>query len=141
MRADTRTTGEIKTALQEFRDAYAGRDMEGLLACFESDADVVLYGTGTDEKRVGLDQIRRQAERDWAQSETATMTFDWTSISAAGPVAWVAADGAFDLKIDGHDIHVPARATFVLERRDGRWLIAQSHFSTPATEQQQGQSF
>ncbi len=49
-----------------------------------SDADVVLYGTGADEKRIGLEQIRAQVERDWSQSDSAAMMLDWTSVSAAG---------------------------------------------------------
>lgn len=84
MKADTSTESEVTTALQKLTDAYAKRDLKAFLACFASDTDVVLYGTGADEKRIGLEQIRIQVERDWAQSESAAMSFTWNSISAAG---------------------------------------------------------
>jgi hypothetical protein len=35
---------------------------------------------------------------------------------------------------------MPARATFVLEKRDGKWLIVQGHYSAPAAGQEEGQS-
>ena len=141
MKADTRTENEVTAALQKLTHAYAKRDLEGFLECFASDADVVIYGTGADEKCIGVEQIRTQAERDWAQSESAAMLFTWTSISGAGVVAWAAVDGTFRFRADGQDMSLPARITFVLERREGRWLIVQSHFSTPASGQEEGQSF
>jgi uncharacterized protein (TIGR02246 family) len=141
MKADTRTQSEVTAALQKFADAYAKRDLKALLECFASDADVVLYGTGADEKRIGLEQIRTQVDRDWAQSESAAMSFTWTSISAADDVAWVAADGVLKFRADGQDMSLPVRITLVFERREGKWLIAQSHFSAPALGQEEGQSF
>jgi SnoaL-like domain len=33
------------------------------------------------------------------------------------------------------------RFTTVLEQRDDRWLLVQSHFSLPAAEQAEGRSF
>jgi hypothetical protein len=42
------------------------------MALCASDADVVLYGTGADEERVGPVQIRTQVERDWSQTESAS---------------------------------------------------------------------
>lgn len=141
MKADSRTEGEVKTTLQRLTDAFGNRDLKAFLECFAPDADVVVYGTGADEKRIGSGQIRSQVERDWAQSESAAMLFGWTSISAAGPVAWVAVDGAFKFRAGGKDATVPARVSVVLERREGRWLIVHAHFSTPAAAQEEGRSF
>ena len=58
------------------------------MECLAPDADVVLYGTGADEKRIGPEQIQSQDERDWAQTESIAMSFPWSSISGAGTVAW-----------------------------------------------------
>jgi len=141
MNTDKKTENEVTAALQKLTHAYAKRDLKGFLECFASDADVVLYGTGADEKCIGQEQIRTQVGRDWAQSESAAMSFTWTSISGAGVVAWAAVDGTFRFRADGQEMSLPGRITFVLERREGRWLIVQSHFSTPASEQEEGQSF
>ncbi len=85
MKADSRTEGEVLAALRKFTETYRQRDLKGLLDTMAGDADVVLYGTGADEKRIGLEQIRAQVERDWSQSDSAAMVLDWTSVSAAGP--------------------------------------------------------
>jgi len=140
MKADSHTEGEVRATLQALADAYGRRDMKQLLDCFASDADVVLFGTGADERRIGLEQIRTQAERDWAQTETTAMSFGWISVSAADTVAWVAAEGAFNLRVGEQAITLPARASFVLEKRTGKWLIVHSHFSTPASGQEEGRS-
>lgn len=141
MQADSRTEGEVRATLQRLTDAFRNRDLKAFMECFASDADVVLYGTGVDEKRIGPEQIRTQVERDWAQSESAEMQFGWTSVSAAGPVAWCAVDGAFTFRAGGEDGTMPVRISFVLESREGGWLIVHAHFSTPAADQEEGQSF
>jgi uncharacterized protein (TIGR02246 family) len=140
MKADMQTTEEVKAALERLADAYASRDLAKFMACFAPDADVVLYGTGADEKRVGPEAIRTQVERDWAQTETAAMVFSWMSVSAAGPVAWAAVDSAFHLRASGQGIDLPARVSFVLERRAGTWQIVHAHFSVPAEGQEEGHS-
>nr|CAP48448.1 putative integron gene cassette protein [uncultured bacterium]CAP48449.1 putative integron gene cassette protein [uncultured bacterium] len=141
MKATKETEGEIRAIFQRLTGAYERRNIEEFLACFASDDDVVLYGTGADEKRIGLEQIRAQVERDWAQTESISMTFTWVSISAAGSVAWAAIDGAFNFRANGQDETLPARVSFVLERRDDSWSIVHSHFSTPSQTQDEGQSF
>lgn len=87
MKADAKTRAAIVAVMKKFADSYAKRDLNGLLSLFVSDPDVVLIGTGTDEKRVGLTQIKFQAERDWSQSESANISFGKALVSAAGSVA------------------------------------------------------
>lgn len=140
MKADSKIEAEIKTIMQKFTSAYQRRNIEELLECFASDDDVVLYGTGADEKRIGLGGIQAQVERDWAQTESISMSFSWTSISAAGSVAWAANDGAFHYRANGQDGSIPARVSIIFEKRDGNWLIVHSHFSSPLTAQNEGQS-
>jgi hypothetical protein len=38
-------------------------------------------------------------------------------------------------------VTLPARITFVLEKRGEEWLIVQAHFSFPAAGQAEGESF
>jgi ketosteroid isomerase-like protein len=117
------------------------QDMDGLMACFAPDSESVMFGTGADEKRIGLAEIRFQAQRDWDQADAISMAFDWMSVSAAGPVAWVATDGAFKIRAGDQAFAMPARGTFVLEKRAGQWLVVHSHFSAPAAGQEEGESY
>ena len=141
MKADAKTEAEVKAVLTRLTESYEKQDLEGLMACFAPDPDIVMYGTGADEKRIGPAGIRIQAQRDWKQAESISMAFDWMSISAAGPVAWAATDGAFKIRAGGQEFAMPARGSFVLEKRDGGWLIVHGHFSAPAAGQQEGESF
>ena len=141
MNADEQTTSEVKKVLIHFGEAFSRRDMGSLSALIAPDPDVTLFGTGADEERVGLSEIKEQIQRDWAQSESASI--DWTrlSVSAQGNVAWVAAHVTLKAKANGREMTFPGRITVVMDKRDGQWLIDQWHMSVPMTGQEEGQSF
>jgi ketosteroid isomerase-like protein len=140
MKADAQTEAAVRDVLNRMADAYTKRDMRALLALMAPDPDNVMYGTQADEKRVGPAEIQVQAERDWSQTEAGSFELGWTSVSAAGNVAWVAADMTFKATVDGQELAFPGRLTAVLEKRGDRWLFVQSHFSLPAPGAE-GQSF
>ncbi|MBI4233561.1 MAG: nuclear transport factor 2 family protein [Chloroflexi bacterium] len=141
MKADAKTEAAVMAAFNRLWKAYETRDGGTLSSMLVPDPDVLLYGTGADEKRIGPAEIRAQFERDWSQSETASLRFGWHSVSSAGGVALVAADGAAHVKVGGQAVTMPLRATMVFEQRGDRWLVAQMHVSTPAGEQAAGESW
>lgn len=141
MQADAMTAMAVKAVLDTVAEAYATRNLTTLRRIFATDPDVIMYGTGADEKRVGLAEIQLQAQRDWSQSDSSEVRFGWMSISSAGDVAWAATDAEFVIGAGGQTFALPARITFVLERRSGVWLIVQSHFSFAAASQEEGESF
>jgi ketosteroid isomerase-like protein len=141
MKADAETEAEVKSVLDRFAKDYENRDIDDLLSLFAPDSDVVMFGTGADEKRVGLVEIRKQAERDWSRSDATAIKFGQTSISAAGSVAWLATDATFMVRFDGQEYNLDGRATGVLEKRDGKWLLVQGHFSVPSGGQSEGEPF
>jgi ketosteroid isomerase-like protein len=141
MKADAQTEAALMATLEQFKQAYEQRDMEHLLALWAPDPDVVLIGTGADEKRVGLAEIQMQAERDWAQSVALSLEWGWSSVSAAGSVAWVTADAVGSAKVGGQEMHLPLRVTAVLEHRGAKWLWMQAHISMPTPGQAEGESF
>lgn len=141
MKADSKTEAQVMAVLNTAHEAYARRDIEGMLACFAPDPDVVLIGTGADERRVGLAEIRTQAERDWSQSEASAVELGWYAVSTAGSGACVAADMAFKVTIGGQEMSLPGRFTAALEKRGERWLVVQAHYSVPMAGQEEGESF
>jgi uncharacterized protein (TIGR02246 family) len=141
MKADPKTEMAVMEVVERCFEAFAKRDIDGFLACFASDPDMVAIGTGGDEKCVGLAELKAAAERAFAQSEDATVSFGWHSVSSADSVAWVATDITFQVKTGGRKISLPLRETAVLERRENRWLILQSHDSLPAAGQKEGEAW
>ena len=141
MKADAQTEAAVMASLEQFKQAYEQRDMARLLALFAPDPDVVLIGTGADEKCVGGGELQRQFERDWAQSESFSWEWNWSSVSAAGSVAWVAVEALGHVKVGGQELHMPLRLTAVFEQRGARWFWVQGHLSLPASGQSEGVSF
>ncbi|MBM3903232.1 MAG: nuclear transport factor 2 family protein [Verrucomicrobia bacterium] len=131
MKAPHDIESAVLSVLDRFSMAYADRDVARLRATFAADADVLVYGTGTDEKCIGLAEIERHVERDWAQSEKASVTLDWTSVSSAGAVAWVASEVTFHVTAGGSAATMTGRLTAVLEQRTEGWLVVQAHFLPP----------
>jgi len=72
MRADSKTETEVMAALNQFSQAYDHRDIQGVLSSFVPDSDVVLIGTGADEKDVhsssdhAQDREMKPSHRSWA---------------------------------------------------------------------------
>jgi ketosteroid isomerase-like protein len=62
-------------------------------------------------------------------------------VSEAGSVAWVAGRASVQARVEGQDLILAGRFTAVLEHRDDRWLLVQTHFSLPAAEQAEGRAF
>jgi len=141
MKADASTETAVMATLNKFDEAYARRDIDGVLSLLAPDTDAVFIGTGADERRVGLAEMKTQLERDFAQSEAVSWEWGWHSVSAAGSVAWVAADLVVHVKTNSQELSFPVRLTAVLEKRGGRWLLMQLHYSLSATGQNQGESF
>jgi ketosteroid isomerase-like protein len=141
MQASPSTQAAVQATLQQWKDAYGRRDVDGALAVMAPDEDVVGIGTGPDEWRVGPEEFKAQLERDFAQSEALSVDYEPLVVSEAGPVAWVAGRARVRARVEGQDVSLTGRFTAVLEQRGDRWLLMQTHFSLPAAEQADGRSF
>ena len=135
MKADNVTEKEVIGVLNEFAEYYSKKDMTSLMSLFAPDNDVVVYGTEPDEKKVGSKAIKMILDRDWSENDNSSIEFNWTSISAAGPVSWAAADACLKINVGGQNLIFPSRITSVLEKRGDKWLIVQGHFSFPYLRQ------
>jgi hypothetical protein len=141
VKADAQTELAVMGALNHLLDAYEKRDWEGFSSWLIPDGDVSLYATGADGKQIGRAEIKQHVERDWSHSQSAALMLDWHAVSAAGPVAWVVADGALHANVDGRSVTSRVRLTTVLEQRSGKWLVAHLHVSVPTGEQPSGEPF
>jgi ketosteroid isomerase-like protein len=140
MKANGKTEAAVMKVVNQLVEAYARRDIDALLALVVPDSDLVLLGTGADERRVGPAEFKFQAERDWSQSEALTFELGWNSLSAAGPVAWLSAEATGRARAGGQEMSFPVRLSAVLEQRNDKWLFVQMHMSVPAGGQSEGES-
>ncbi|MEZ4494002.1 MAG: nuclear transport factor 2 family protein [Dehalococcoidia bacterium] len=125
----------------KFAEAFARRDIAALVALFSPSPEVIYIGTGADERRFGIQQVRDQLQRDLDQADEILFRFDWVRAGSAGPVAWTAAEGALIADLGQQHVELPLRFTAVLEVLGGEWLMVQAHLSVPAAGQELGASF
>lgn len=134
MQAAQQTVTEVQSVLDKFREGYGNKDVDTLLSLFDPDPDVLVIGTGEDEKRTGLAEIKIQFERDFCQAEELTVEFKNVSVSQQESVCWVAADTHVYFNAQGSPMHVLLRFTGVLTHRNDKWLFVQTHFSLPFSD-------
>jgi ketosteroid isomerase-like protein len=118
--------------LQAFEAAVRARDFARGRTMFADDA--VAFGTWA-RAVAGLDNIvREQWENVWPRIRDFHFEAD-ARVRTSGDHAWIA--GGWQTEVtgpDGRPFTRPGRGTFVLERRQGRWLAVHSHFSLLPTQ-------
>jgi ketosteroid isomerase-like protein len=142
MSTDPMTIAAVTEVYEQLMFRFRNRDVEGVVALYAAQENPICIGTGRDEVRAGGDQIRVQIARDFEQSRDAQWREKWFSVSAEGSVAWLAAEGVWEIETaSGAHLEAPTRLTMVLRQLGNVWRIVQSHTSLPALGQREGESF
>ena len=127
MRAMPATPPDIAAWIAEFQAAVRGKDFDAGRRLFAPEA--VAFGTFAAAV-AGLDNIEREQWRQiWPRIRGFTLE-PGATVGASGDTAWIATGWSSEATApDGRSFRRPGRATFVLERRAGRWLAVHSHVS------------
>ena len=131
MKADPKTEAAVVAVVKQWFEAFANGDMDSVLAFVAPDPEVVIIGTGKDDKCIGSAELRTAADRAFTETKGASVRIGWHTVSAIGSLAWVAPDVTFRGKTSKGETYLPLRYTGVLEQRENGWLIVQSHDSLP----------
>ena len=123
---------------EAFCKHYCTRDMKAILSLFTKDA--LLWGTGIDEIRRGLDEVEDQLNRDWSQSNSCTFTIEDLETDQQDQ-NWIAGTVTAHVNIDDVSHTLMLRGTLITKREEGRNKIRFFHSSFPAANQESGQSF
>ena len=134
----TKTEAGVQRVIDQVAEAFEERDIEKMMALFSDGDDLVVIGTGADERKVGKAEARSLFKRDWAQSEASSIIYNWKQVSITGDVAWATADATVYARVAQREIHLPIRLTLVMKRSGARWSIVHWHASVPASGQQSG---
>ena len=141
MKATKATQAALLKVLRDSFRAYSRQDLDKLMEYYSGERDLVCIGTGKDEHYVGFEALREGFERDFIQSQSASLKIKPLSASVAGTVAWLAAESTVTVKMETSSVVIRGRLTCVFERKGRRWIIVQSHFSVPMADQKAGHSF
>ena len=133
---DTQTEAEVKAALHGYATAYAAKDIKGVMDLIAPDAETVFTGCeGGESLVVGFDQVRTAHEHDFSEAKSIRTECTPVAIGAKGDVAWFSARLVLHWDTGTKKLLYAGRWTGVLEKRDGKWLFVQAHFSLPTEGQ------
>ena len=127
-----------KAVLDEWIKCIETEDMELFLRIIAHDDDMVSFGTDAAEHWVGWESIKESVQKQFESVENADISIRELVIKVhnSGEVAWVSCLMDFKGTAMGEPFNVEgARVTGVMEKRNGNWLIVQSHTSMPVTGQ------
>lgn len=125
---------EVRSTIEQFFQAMDTQDRNLLERILAHDADMVHIGTEQDEIWKGGDALWTATEEQFQGLEyyKASIRDLTLSIAPSGEVAWYFHLLDARIKSNGTEsILQGARFTGVLERREGRWVMVQTHVSLP----------
>ncbi len=132
--ADPQIEKEVKEFLENYSKAYEKKDLPAIMAMIAPDANVVFVDPGPKGRYEGPDQIKKSYENDFMQFKSLVTKYTWVLVAGKGDLAWFAADSISAVDMGEEKLNVPARWTGLLEKRQGKWLLIQSHFSVVEPE-------
>ena len=126
----------IRQAIHDVIGWALNKDFDLLFSVVAQDADFFIFHPDSASTIAGFEAFKRYAERSWTNPAFKATRFEIKelkiNLSASGTVAWYSCFlddfGEWDGKAAGWE---NARWTGVLEKRDGKWIITQMHFSFP----------
>ena len=125
----------VKAVLNRAVSAYNSLDAESYLENYCQDNDMVLFG---DISRiVGFEAFKEGVPKSFEQYDSAEVSYrdEVIKMHASGEVSWLSC--YLDLKsVSQGEEHIVkgTSATYVLEKRNGKWLIVHAHWSVPKAE-------
>lgn len=137
---DEQAVAEVRSVMYRMAERYGAADVEGVMAFFVDDAPANI-GTGADEIRFGVSEVRSQISRDVSEVESLSMTMENLRVKVFGDGAFAYSDVVFAATVGGERMSYPARTTVGLTRTAAGWQIVQIHTSFPYDGQASGRSW
>jgi uncharacterized protein (TIGR02246 family) len=136
--ADESETAAVRAVLDQVVRAWDTNDVSLISGIIAHDSDMVSFGTDAAERFVGWDALKASIEKQFTTytGTKAVVKHRDIKLAADGSVAWAAEvmdvsthSGSEAVALEG------MRVTSVLEKRGGKWLIVQFHYSMPVAGQ------
>lgn len=127
----------IRSVLKNYVTAVENDDIELYGSVVANDPDMVNFGTDASERIVGWDALKKtmQAQFLALPESRITVSDEIVNVLSGGRFAWATSLLAFKATVaaTGQAMEVPARCTWILEKRDKGWVIVHFHHSVGTT--------
>lgn len=121
---------KIKLALDSYITSIETENIDLYAKIFSHDQDMTNFGT-SEPPIVGWDSLKKIIEdQNAALSQTKIVASDLAiHVSKEGDFAWATDLWDFRAMIGEQAIQIPVRCSWILEKRDGQWVITHFHKS------------
>ena len=128
-RTDERTA--IKAGIDAWISAVESKDNALLPRVVAQDADLVWIGAGAGEWLAGYEALEQamQAQNAALDDIHIEVSAETIHVSAEADMAWATNQWIFNARMGDQALALPLRCTWVLEKRQGRWVIVHFHKS------------
>jgi len=92
MEATAQVKAEVTTVLNKLKEAYARKDVDSVMALFVPDMDLAVFGIEEAGQVIGPSAYRAHLEKEFGLTDSNSIEFNRSSVSAASGVAWVGAE-------------------------------------------------
>jgi ketosteroid isomerase-like protein len=120
---------ELSLFIRDWYYAASEGHVETFLGCFLKDEATTYYGTDPHELWYGFDQIKQNIEENFRTYGKWTIMSKNLQVRRFGDTAIFTDEVELSARYGGSSIAEDARMSGVLLLQDGKWKIAQVHFS------------
>ena len=127
---------KVTLVLEKYVIAMEKQDMDLVQEIWASEPDIKVFGTNSDEKIIGWEQIRSTLQRQFDSFDDTYISVrdQVVDVNETGNTAWFSEIMNYNYIYQGEAKQFEGiRFTGVLNKKDGEWFIVQSHISIPAS--------
>jgi ketosteroid isomerase-like protein len=127
---------KVALVLEKYVIANEKQDIDLVHEIWAAEPDIVVFGTNSDEKIIGWEQIRSTLQRQYDSFEDTYISVrdQVIHVNETGNTAWFSEIMNYNYIYQGEARQFEGlRFTGVLEKKDGEWFIVQSHISIPGS--------
>ncbi len=127
---------KVTLVLEKYVIAMEKQDMDLVKEIWASEPDIKVFGTNSDEKIIGWEQIRSTLQRQFDSFDDTYISVrdQVVDVNETGNTAWFSEIMNYNYIYQGEAKQFEGiRFTGVLNKKDGEWFIVQSHISIPAS--------
>lgn len=126
------TRAEVKAAIDAWITSVEDRDISMLPQVVVQDPDAVWIGPGAGEWLPGYESLEQamQAQNDALHDIHITVSDETIHLSPSGDMAWATNQWIFGAIMGDQALAMPLRCTWIVEKRQNRWIIVHFHKSS-----------
>jgi ketosteroid isomerase-like protein len=121
----------VKAGIDAWINAVELRDIKLLPQVVAQEANSVWIGPGAGEWLGGFEALEQamQAQNAALQDIHIQVSDETIHVSLTGDIAWATNQWVFNARMGDQSLAMPLRCTWILERRQDKWVIVHFHKS------------